>query len=399
MPFRAVVLAALAALGLAACVMDPGDEVESTGAGLARPGNWTLPADVEAIGDQQDVEYDEAGAWNGGTGCSGQLLEGTRRIGDALLEMFDGISSYGGYSCRQNTGNTSQLSVHGTGRALDLMIPTDGGAADNDVGDEIANWLVVNAESIGVQFIIWDRTDWGAYRNPPKADPYGGPNPHVDHIHMELTHDGANMRTAWFADADGDGITDGLDDCPGIGNAGQVDRDGDGLGDACDNCADADNPGQFDRDGDGVGDACDDCPDAADADQTDGDGDGVGDLCDVCPGVADPGQEDLDGDGAGDACQQHDELGDPDAPGDGDPADGPVGLDGDPQGDPLAGEPGFGRGAAGAGAGGLTGGCSAAGARPSGAAGLWLGAFGLVIALRRKTRTAQRRNTTPTAII
>src|SRR5207237_803581 len=41
-----------------------------------------------------------------------------------------------------------------------------------------------------------------------------------------------------------------------------------------------------DADGDGVGDACDDCPGVPDREQSDGDGDGVGDACDPCPGDA-----------------------------------------------------------------------------------------------------------------
>jgi hypothetical protein len=54
---------------------------------------------------------------------------------------------------------------------------------------------------------------------------------------------------------------------------GSADADGDGVSDAADNCPGASNPDQADSDGDGIGDACD--PDA--------DNDGVADADDVCP--------------------------------------------------------------------------------------------------------------------
>jgi hypothetical protein len=41
--------------------MVPG--IESTGSDLSRAGRWTLPEDVQEIGDEQDLEYDAAGAW------------------------------------------------------------------------------------------------------------------------------------------------------------------------------------------------------------------------------------------------------------------------------------------------------------------------------------------------
>lgn len=40
------------------------------------------------------------------------------------------------------------------------------------------------------------------------------------------------------ADADRDGVADGQDNCPTVGNADQADADGDAVGDACDACPD-----------------------------------------------------------------------------------------------------------------------------------------------------------------
>jgi len=163
------------------------------------PGGWVPPQSTRTAGDAQYVAYTGAGAWLGGRNCSGGLKSGTRALGDYVRANFAGTTSYGGYVCRRNTADTSQLSVHGTGRAIDIMIPYRNGGANNAAGDPIANFLVENAELIGVQYIIWDRNDWGASRRSPKLRSYGGPNPHTDHIHVELTPEGANMLTAWFA--------------------------------------------------------------------------------------------------------------------------------------------------------------------------------------------------------
>ena len=145
-------------------------------------------------------------------------------------------------------------------------------------------------------------------------------------------------------DADGDGVSDVLDQCPGTpagesidGNgcsASQLDSDNDGVSDDLDQCPDtpagesADGNGcsvsQLDSDGDGVNDGVDQCPgtpagaavdtNGCSASQSDSDGDGVSDAIDQCPDTpagasvnsngCSPGQLDSDGDGVNDAVDQ-----------------------------------------------------------------------------------------------
>jgi exopolysaccharide biosynthesis protein len=71
------------------------------------------------------------------------------------------------------------------------------------------------------------------------------------------------------ADFDGDGIPDGMDNCPEVPNPDQLDTDHDGLGNVCDG----------DDDGDGHADEDDNCPLVANPDQADANGNGVGDAC------------------------------------------------------------------------------------------------------------------------
>ena len=64
-----------------------------------------------------------------------------------------------------------------------------------------------------------------------------------------------------FAETDGDGVCNSVDNCPFVANADQRDTDADGQGDVCDP-ATANCPGGWfpDADGDGLGDPCDPCP-------------------------------------------------------------------------------------------------------------------------------------------
>ena len=88
---------------------------------------WTPTAETLRIGNTQTGVYDDATAWDNGAHCSGSFLVGTKNLGDYLKQNFAGISSVGGYACRQNTANLAKISVYGTGHAIDVVIPTVAG--------------------------------------------------------------------------------------------------------------------------------------------------------------------------------------------------------------------------------------------------------------------------------
>lgn len=114
-------------------------------------------------------------------------------------------------------------------------------------------------------------------------------------VFVAYTDDGKTL--SFTDDRDGDGKSDGNDNCPFAQNRDQADGDGDGLGDTCDNCNGLSNATQVDSDGDGQGDLCD----------SDDDGDGIADAQDNCSTIANANQADLDHDGQGDVCDTDDD--------------------------------------------------------------------------------------------
>src|SRR5690606_10376618 len=106
-----------------------------------------------ALADTYNIENVQAGPWVGESGCGGTFLEGTRVFRQWLYDNFPQTPTIGGYSCRP-IANSNSMSVHATGRALDIMLPVDSSVgsynapADNDIGDPIANWLLENAEEV-----------------------------------------------------------------------------------------------------------------------------------------------------------------------------------------------------------------------------------------------------------
>ena len=160
---------------------------------------WVMPESTKRVAATQSVPYVLADA------CTGRAQAGARAFGKRMRARFGeqidlavlgrGIQIY---NCRVVRGGRSR-SIHGEGRAVDIFIPLDPAqplGADNAKGDVVARWLVENAEAIGVQSIIWDRTRWKATGADARC--YGGRHPHHDHLHVELSWAAARGETPFF---------------------------------------------------------------------------------------------------------------------------------------------------------------------------------------------------------
>jgi hypothetical protein len=125
--------------------------------------------------------------------------------------------------------------------------------------------------------------------------------------------DGGQDEQSWIvtvqvADADGDGILDQDDNCPGLHNPQQEDLDGDTIGDKCDT----------DVDGDGLN-RREEIENFTDERNPDTDGDGLDDGTEVHTTMTDPASKDTDDDGLDDGAeiQLGTDAGDPDTDDDG----------------------------------------------------------------------------------
>jgi hypothetical protein len=127
--------------------------------------------------------------------CLGGMTEGADALGKYIEERWSPPvtrAATQNYACRPIRGGSS-TTVHAEGRAVDAMIPgeTEEGLR---VGNEIRNFLIHNAEILGIQRVIWNRGIWQA--NIDGWNDYYGLSPHTDHLHIELNDEGSTDEMA-----------------------------------------------------------------------------------------------------------------------------------------------------------------------------------------------------------
>lgn len=172
---------------------------------------WNPPADVRARGERVRGAFPNV---QGSPLTSDDLSQaqlpitpGVRALREYIANRWNvSVGAPRGASIRRPARNADgalrRRDVHEEGRALDVMV------RDRAQGEEVANWLATNALELGVQYLIWDRLELSSSTVGPAWEPYGtsadrerwgrSPNPHTDHVHVELSPafaaDGAAMR-------------------------------------------------------------------------------------------------------------------------------------------------------------------------------------------------------------
>lgn len=169
--------------------------------------SWALSRDAAQVsGRLRGMPYDGAGAWDQADWDARQARERVRAgtgvephaiaLGRMIRAAFPWVHTVGFLRGTRLRRGSDQASVHAVGRALDVMMPANGDAR----GEALANWLVENAQPLGVQLVIWDRSEWQPGRSHNGvADPNAratliahpgngdASSAHTNHVHVEVT--------------------------------------------------------------------------------------------------------------------------------------------------------------------------------------------------------------------
>jgi hypothetical protein len=129
------------------------------------------------------------------THCTAGATPGARALMRWELDHHDMAYNLGIFSCRDIAG-THDFSCHAEGRADDVGVHLVN-HKPNPVGYTIVRELRPHASHMGIQVIIFNKTIWSAKSSGFDGRPYPGSNPHLDHVHVELTRlGGAQLNLA-----------------------------------------------------------------------------------------------------------------------------------------------------------------------------------------------------------
>lgn len=102
----------------------------------------------------------------------------------------------GTFNCRKTEAGTPSL--HGEGRSIDLHGRVDR-PAEKAQADAYVAWMQSNAVELQVAYLIWNHNQWSWARRAEGWRPYGGNNKHIDHIHVDLSWEGARNPSPLFS--------------------------------------------------------------------------------------------------------------------------------------------------------------------------------------------------------
>lgn len=119
----------------------------------------------------------EQGGIRGGDGLAPNA-EQARRL---IMQAFPQIQDSGGW--RPPDG----FNEHSSGQALDVMIPNPGTPEGKALGSRINQWLIQNADALGIQYDLWQQAQWNPDGTTSGMENRGGATAnHMDHVHVRV---------------------------------------------------------------------------------------------------------------------------------------------------------------------------------------------------------------------
>jgi len=148
-----------------------------------------------------DVPVDAYAAYVPQSTCATKVQPGAVALRDLIAARYPDHASF----LMLRDCAAGGVSEHKEGRALDWMLEVDE-AADDRVAWDFVNWLResegpeqnARMRRLGIMYVIWDTEILRAYRPHLGWDPYRGPNPHINHMHISLSWAGARKDTSWW---------------------------------------------------------------------------------------------------------------------------------------------------------------------------------------------------------
>ena len=173
-------------------VLDPGAEIAVTGKAAADYVEivhdarlaWVYAAyvtDTPLTADADEDVAEDVGAVSGapcasGSGVESGLTTNAVAVHRAVCALFPGVTAYGGL--RPGDGGE-----HGSGHALDIMVPTD-------LGNQIVEYLQPRAGELGILELIWQQRIWSSERASDgwrwMEDRGSATANHYDHVHVTV---------------------------------------------------------------------------------------------------------------------------------------------------------------------------------------------------------------------
>lgn len=127
------------------------------------------------------------------TRCATGEQPGARAMADQWRRLTG--RQAGTFNCRKTEAGTPSL--HGEGRSIDLHARVDR-PAEKAQADAYVAWMQSNAVELQVAYIIWNHNQWSWARRAEGWRPYTLANKHIDHIHVDLSWEGARNPSPLF---------------------------------------------------------------------------------------------------------------------------------------------------------------------------------------------------------